>query len=134
MTVKEWDQRVCNERAGFLFEHKCDRMPASTCQSCDKPICDKHIRKSEQGDCCISCYGKLSSSSRRDHTETTYDRYPYDPYYYGGYHYDSYGSGNTGSYSELAGDDPNEFTEGDAESLVDDSSADGDFEMDMDES
>ena len=127
MSETPWDQSVCNEKAGFLFSHKCDRFPEASCVTCAKPVCKKHKRIHNNEALCIKCYAK------RPDTHVDNDNYYYqDPYFYSGYHYDSYDNNwDDEPYASISQDDPNEFTDGDAESLVEGSE---EFESDMDES
>jgi hypothetical protein len=60
---------------------------------------------------------------KRDHHDD------YDAYFYGGYYY---GYGYYGGHHSSIHNDPNDFTEADAESLTNE--ADEDFENDMSES
>ena len=80
----------CEERAGFLFAHECDRAATQQCSHCNKRICREHLRP---GTLCVACeragHGPEGAPQL---TGNERDRYRNDPYYYGaaaygGYHY-----------------------------------------------
>jgi len=80
----------CEERAGFLFAHDCDRAATQQCSHCNKRICVEHLRP---GTLCVTCEkaGHGAEGVPRL-TGNQADRYANDPYYYGaasygGYHY-----------------------------------------------
>ena len=126
--MADWNEGICNEKAGFLFSHACDRIPEGRCGRCSKPICSKHTRDTSDGAVCTSCGKK----KRRSRSADYYD----DPYYYGHHYYHGYGYYRSGwgssHYAEAHGYDPQDFTEADAESLG--HSGDEGFESDMMES
>lgn len=135
--AKSWDSGICNEKSGFLFSHECYLPPAGSCSRCQKPVCQDHSHElvdRAEDILCTSCAkkdrkrhrggGKGRSTSRLDR----HDDYDYDePYFYGGYYY-----GTVYYDSHHGRDDPNDFTEADAESLS--SEMDEGFETDMGES
>ena len=147
---KTWEPGICNEKAGFLFRHACLQLPTGSCQSCGKPICEKHSRLFDDANLCIDC-----ARHYRDQSRGHYDGY-HDPYFYGGYYYHGY---NDYSGDHWGGEtfqqqttverplhDVNDFTEADSESLlesvgeetandeVDEGFEGEDFESDMSES
>lgn len=134
---KNWDEGICNEKAGFLFSHACPKAAEADCQKCGKPVCRDHMRESRGRALCINCTRK-----EQDDRDDYYD----DHYFYGGYHYDGYydySSGHWGAttYYMMTHHDRDDFTEADAASLASESSEvdaddfdDGDFENDMSES
>ena len=134
MPKKEWQPDICNEKAGFLFSHACDRQPAANCGTCDKPICKKHTTRRRDGVTllCTTC----TKEAGAEDTGRGSSYYDDDPYYYGSHYYgDHYYDDRydrRSSYSESRRNDPRDFTEADSESLV--AEADGDFENDMSES
>jgi hypothetical protein len=139
--ANQWDQGRCNEKSGFLFSHACSRPPNVTCDVCQKPICGDHVHQAGADALCTSCVkkrqsrrGNQSGRSHRSHYDDHY--YDDDPYFYGGYYYGhSYYGHNyhsTGHNHPTAHNDPNDFTEADAESLA--AEHDDDFENDMSES
>jgi hypothetical protein len=92
----------CQETAGFLFTHPCDRPRAHACQSCGKSICIEHTRLIEARRLCVACARSAAAFDDRD------------PYFYGhsyyGSHWHDWGSGRSRH-------DPDDFTDGDASSL-----------------
>lgn len=136
--AKNWEQGICNEKSGFLFNHDCLRGSAVNCNSCQKPICDEHAHEADGLTCCTSCAKKIrgkaeqrsgSSRSGTRHGRSHYHDSYHAPYFYGG---DYYGYGYHDSYYGRSHHDPSDFTEADSESLAVDS--DEDFENDMSES
>ncbi|MDP6446874.1 MAG: hypothetical protein QGG36_09935 [Pirellulaceae bacterium] len=135
-----WMPGVCNETAGFLFKHDCDRPPLTDCHECGKPVCDLHQREVDGRVLCIKCAGGAvrgsSSSTRFRRSGGRYHDdhlWYHDPYFYGGYHYDGYyDDWDDAPYAEIAADDPNDFTDADGAPLMEE--GDEDFENDMDES
>jgi len=140
---KSWDTGICNEKSGFLFSHECFQPPDYQCMNCQKPVCSDHghelLDDERNGVLCTSCVkkdrkqlGKRQARELRHGSgryDDTYDSYD-EPYFWGGYYY-----GATHQSSEAWGraNDPNDFTEADAESLQ---AVDGgeEFETDMSES
>ena len=138
MPEKEWQPDKCNEKAGFLFSHECDRPPSAKCTHCTKPICKKHTTRRQDGVTllCTACTKKAAAEDPGGSHSYSHD----DPYYYGSHYYgdryydDRYDrrSSYDDRYSTSRRNDPQDFTEADSESLV--AEADGDFENDMSES
>ena len=129
---KEWDMATCNEKSGFLFDHDCFRPPVGACVGCRKPVCDDHAHDLEGSVVCTSC-AKEQQFRRRTHDSHHHDDYHHydnDPYFYGGYYYGSQYYYHT--YHQEGHHDPHDFTEADAESLMDE--GDAGFETDMSES
>ncbi len=140
--AKEWDLGRCNDKSGFLFSHTCFRPQEYICETCQKPVCEDHIVQLDANFFCTTCVKKKQtkkSGHQSGHRRNdVYDDY-HDPYFYGGYYYGHgyYGHGYYGHHHgyhshSSSHHDPNDFTEADAESLVDE--ADDDFENDMSES
>ncbi len=130
-----WQEGICNERSGFLFDHDCDRVPAVSCGQCGRPVCEEHLRMTDDGDRCITCQRQVPESRKarkhsvdEDGDESNY--YYYDPYFYH-HHYESEGAEYWGkeSYAAATGTDANDFTEGDAHALQ--SEGNEGFETDM---
>lgn len=131
--AKNWTVGICNEKAGFLFQHGCDRPPQSECSDCAKPVCSQHSFEIDESVVCLRCREKIrqkrETRSRRSGDRDVY--YDDDPYFYGGYYY-GYGYMSHHGYRDANRDDPDDFTEADAASLGGD--LDGEFESDMSES
>ena len=75
----------CQERSGFLFAHPCDRLAAWTCATCQKQVCDAHVRVSNGQPRCITCLktaGTIPPPAPAG--------YYHDPYWYSNYHYHDY--------------------------------------------
>ena len=72
----------CAETAGFLISAPCKQPADGKCQSCRKPVCRRHQRKSAAGDktFCITCYRRSSDG----YGDTD------DPYLYSGIIYTDY--------------------------------------------
>lgn len=140
--AEQWEQGICNDRSGFLFNHPCDQLALNACVRCAKPVCSDHSHHTEEGVVCTSCAKREVKQQRRRGAErTSRDRsyYDYDdPYFYGGWYYGgwgSYGHGHWGHdhYREAHyRHDEGDFTEADAGSLA--HQGDEDFESDMGES
>ncbi len=78
----------CKERSGFLFAHGCDRLVASQCSRCSKPVCTDHLRP---GGVCVSCEKRASAAaSSRGSRGSRSSRHYNDPYWYGYGYYDNY--------------------------------------------
>ncbi len=134
---KKWEQGICNEKSGFLFSHACPRGAETSCEGCKKPVCTDHSKDHDGRVLCTACIKKADSGDRTDATTRRRTHYYDDPYFYSGYHYVGYGHYGTGywgssTYHTLSHDDANDFTEADAESLVDEGGES--FESDMSES
>ena len=127
-----WQEGICNERSGFLFDHACDRVPAVSCGECGRPVCEAHLRITDDGDRCITCQRQDPEAKqlRRQSNDGDYYHYHYDPYFYG-YHYETDESDYWGeeSYVTATAGDANDFTAGDAQALQ--SEGDEGFETDM---
>ena len=121
--MAEWTAGICNEKAGFLFSHACDRAPESSCMLCDRPVCGDHSHPVDEGVVCTTC--RRQRYSRRGRRRRQREDFDDDPYFYG---YGGYGYG--GYYRDEY--DGNDFTEADGASLL--HSGDEDFENDMTES
>lgn len=152
---------MCQETSGFLFSHQCDRFAVQPCVRCGKWVCGDHNHEGPDGAICTTCAkrepppaadpqaaeqlppGDPSDPQRRAAAARGAAR-PYrdDPYFYGPYWYPGYGyyggsryrSSRTSDTSGTsgAGNDPHDFTEGDAGSLRQEE--DGSFETDLGES
>lgn len=128
--MTQWMDNVCNETAGFLFRHECYRPPRGACAECDKPICDEHQKEVEGQVLCVKCArSNLGVGRARGRRSPYYGNYYYDPYFYGGYHYQGYHD-DWRRRGPLH--DPHDFTDADAESLL--NAGDQDWEDDMSES
>ena len=131
--AKKWEQGICNEKSGFLFNHECLRGSTANCNACQKPICYEHAHDANGLTYCTSCVKKMrgrdEQRSGTRHGRSHYNDYYHAPYFYGGYYY---GYGYHDSYYGRSHHDPSDFTEADSESLATDS--DEDFENDMSES
>lgn len=57
---------TCGDRSGFLFAHACDRLAASQCARCARPICIEHTRMTETGPTCVTCLRDESWGRDRD--------------------------------------------------------------------
>lgn len=140
---KKWTEGFCNEKSGFLFSHSCSNTSRDHCSRCQKPICVDHCRYVEQQPCCIQCVKNAENppQQRDDHN------YHHDPYFYGSSYYNGYGyyhgygyapgygmlhGHSHGSRSHSQFNDPNDFTDADAESLSNQDAQD--FETDINES
>ena len=151
---------TCEERAGFLFKHACDRLPAHVCGKCNKSVCNEHSKLNDQNQLiCVTCTKQQSKLVRQQGQPGYYDRYDDDPYFYGdrryrgygnysggywgGYmigsmgsshHHTSYSSGGhtSGESDESSLHDPDDFTEADGGAT--ETEGDADFEQDMGES
>ena len=75
----------CQERSGFLFAHPCDRLAAWTCSTCQKQVCDAHVRNVAGRSQCITCM-KTAGLQPPPPPGGVYD----DPYWYSRYHYRDY--------------------------------------------
>lgn len=133
--AKEWQQGICNEQSGFLFNHDCDKPPVASCDMCDRPICESHSHKDGAAVGCTSCVKKEKERTRRyeDTGRSGWDGrdHDYDPYFYSGYYY-GYGYHHGFGYDHGIGmhhHDPFDFTEADAAGLTED--GDDEFESDM---
>lgn len=150
---------MCHETSGFLFSHRCDRLALNPCVRCGKPVCADHGHVGPDGTVCTTCLKRepaaqpqaepgpaaqtVQGSTSRPYTRAYYDDpYFYAPYWYTGY---SYGHGRHSARSTSqptrtsetpgatdSGTDPNDFTEGDSESLRNE--GDEAFESEMGES
>jgi hypothetical protein len=105
----------CEETAGFLFTHPCDRPPAHACQSCRKTICVEHTRLVDARRLCVACARTAAAIDDRD------------PYFYGHSYY-----GSPWHHGGTSTRDPDDFTDGDSASLQ--HSGDATFEDDLDAS
>jgi hypothetical protein len=103
----------CQETAGFLFKHRCDRPARGACQRCAKGICADHTRHAGQEPLCVTCARAASAVADGD------------PYFYGNSYY---GYGTYRGWSSAT--DPDDFTEGDAAALTQEPA----FEDDLDAS
>ena len=141
--ARSWEPGICNERSGFLFSHECYLPPTAACSRCQKPVCADHSHElvDREGEVlCTSCVkrerkqqyrGAPTKKSRRRDREDDYGYDDYDDgaYFYGGYYY---GQVYYDTYHGSSRNDPNDFTEADAESLA--GEMDAGFEADMSES
>ena len=107
----------CEERAGFLFAHACDRAATQQCSHCNKRICVEHLRP---GTLCVTCeragHGPKGAPKL---TGSEADRYSDDPYYYSSAmypHYHYYDERDRRSFRRAS------------ESDIDDSGMESDFE------
>lgn len=57
----------CEERAGFLFPHDCDREAVARCDECRKAICLDHRHGADSRDLCTTCAGKYPDAASRFH-------------------------------------------------------------------
>jgi len=147
------DQGMCQETSGFLFSHRCGRFAVQACMYCGKALCEAHAHPGAEGVACTSCMkqrpkdeseaDKSNRPARDDDSDDDNDSWDDSPYSYGERWYPGYGSSGrrtSGSSARArdnvaggAGDfDPNDFTEGDAESLR--TEGDEAFETEMGES
>ena len=76
----------CQERSGFLFAHPCDRLAAWTCATCQKQVCDAHVRNHQGQPQCITCMKTAGYPPTAPVAGGPYD----DPYWYSHYHYRDY--------------------------------------------
>lgn len=144
MTPEDWDPRICNERAGFLFQHDCSNLPESHCAQCGKPVCGQHTHYLDNEPYCTACakqdYKQRQKQTGRKQKPHDDDTEYGDPYFYGDSYYDGYGRYRAGywgyqyyrSRTESGVDGDLDFTSADAESMQ--WEGDGDFETDMSES
>lgn len=123
---------ICQDNAGFLFKHRCDSVAVGQCCQCLKPVCLRHLRLVEGQSYCTAC--AVGRGATNDGTENQDD----DPYTYGSDHYDGYGHYGAGywghehyrsSHRHSRTHDGDDFTEGDAEALIEE--GDEGFESDM---
>jgi hypothetical protein len=77
----------CQERSGFLFAHPCDRLAAWTCATCQKQVCDAHVRNVGGQPRCITC---MKTSGVQPPPPVLGAGYYDDPYWYSHYHYHDY--------------------------------------------
>lgn len=144
--MNQWEKGICNEKAGLLFSHPCDRMQKNHCQRCERPICQDHTHQDPIGgqEVCTTCLkqsrqkqqdanrGRNNLSSYEDHDHFHNDHY-HDPYFYGTYYGSHWGTGGYGSFTHSRSHhDPHDFTEADGESFR--VQSDEGFESDMTES
>lgn len=128
---RKWQEGVCNETSGFLFNHASGKPADTHCDLCDKPISNEHAHQDEQGrTLCTSCM-RLALRRQADpggpRTYAPMPMYYHNPYFFAGYYYPGYGYYGPGHWGHHtyhgaahgghAGHDPHDFTAGDAESL-----------------
>ena len=84
------ERTSCQERSGLLFAHVCEELPSSSCGSCGKMVCRRHLAQNAAGSqVCTSCAkGSLAASSQARYAEQ--DPYFYSSHYYTRYHGHSY--------------------------------------------
>ena len=82
----------CKETSGILFNHPCKREAAFNCFACNKPICENHMRYSEDKPHCITCMRTNLKESRtsKGRARSGYEDDPYFFYYYYGSSFDDY--------------------------------------------
>jgi|GEM_PF-1923646 len=75
----------CKETSGILFNHPCDQDATLSCNLCNKPLCERHMRYQADKPTCISCVrGHLQEQRKQGLTVAgAYERDPYFFYYYG---------------------------------------------------
>lgn len=74
----------CKETSGILFSHACDQLGAMSCTTCNKPICERHMRHVADKPTCISCARKnLQDDRTQGRNPSTYMQDPYFFHYYG---------------------------------------------------
>jgi len=134
---------TCGEISGFLFKHACKREAVDTCADCDKPICGRHAKKSNEGGvlCVLCTKSQLDKSAPaqpaqgRRHRSRWDDDHDWhdDPYFYGETWYHGYGSYRRGSWGHQhyhAGHyDGDDFSEADGAAFA--NQGDEAYEQDM---
>lgn len=120
----------CQDKAGFLFSHACDRPAQWQCSQCRNAICEQHAQRVNNETLCTACTkrGREAAKARGEAVGRNDDPYLYASYYYAGYGYYGQGSWGWDDY-ETYGGDANDFTEADGASLRD--SDDEAWEQDM---
>lgn len=115
----------CTETSGFLFSHPCRNAPSASCQKCAKGVCAKHIHPTPNGYMCTSCAKKAATSAKRHGRQ--WGAWEDDPLLYGTFYYDDYGYYGRGHWGHEHL--PDDFTEADGASFVEE--GEGDWEHDM---
>lgn len=105
----------CKEVSGILFNHPCEREATLSCTTCNKPICERHMRYAQDKPTCISCLRGALKEERESGRQAS-SGYQNDPYFF--YYY--YGSTGGSDY------DQDDFA------LFDDSDAGAAYAMDDD--
>ncbi|RKH45482.1 hypothetical protein D7X96_13910 [Corallococcus interemptor] len=108
----------CQETSGFLFSHPCERGSTTQCMRCQRAICLLHMRTLDGAETvCVTCARAADNGDEnRDPSDTSDEDDP--SYYYEDYGY--YGRDawrGSGASSSSSGNDRNDFTEADGESV-----------------
>ena len=76
---------TCIVRSGFLTLRDCGEAAATTCATCKRPVCPKHLSASSGFTVCLECASQKSTGESVPESET-YDSdwaYRYRRHYYG---------------------------------------------------
>ena len=102
---------TCEEKAGFLFSHRCTSPPGGQCQTCSKSVCTKHTHATPNGYMCTTCAKKHLKASGATRQRGRPDRWDDDPFLYDVYFYHGYGQFGHGRWGHGFFDE--DFTEAD---------------------
>ena len=87
----------CRETSGILFSHPCERQSQFNCVTCNKPICERHMRHAADKPTCISCVRSHLKASRTNEGRAS-SGYEHDPYFFYYYYGSAFGGG--GGYDD----------------------------------
>ncbi len=76
---------TCQETAGFLFDHPCDRSGYGACDACGKVTCRRHRHELDAETLCTGCAREaVAEALRHGHR---YGRLADEPCFYRLHHY-----------------------------------------------
>jgi len=112
----------CQDSAGFLFSHRCDRRSAHQCQGCPKVVCNDHVyRRTDGRILCATCAKiEFAAQYKKDDPKKGAEQEGY-PYFFPDAYYKGFGEFPAGAWGhgllQAGKRDPNDFTEADGKSL-----------------